>query len=274
MMNVFKDFETGRFYNADCRESLREMCDGTVDCVVTSPPYDDLRSYGGGDSFTFDVFIEVAKHLERVLKKGGVIVWNVADATKNGSETCSSFRQALFFKDVCKLNLHDTMIYSKLNYVPLTHNRYEQAFEYMFVFSKGSPKTFNPIMVDCKYAGEKRTRTFYQSAKDESPKPGHAKNDVKNQKIKNNVWALSNNSDLKGAHPAQFPLSIPTDHIVSWTNENELILDPFSGSGTTAIAAINTSRRWVCIERNETYYSKAIARIQKCDVPHRMPWQS
>jgi DNA modification methylase len=126
----------------DCLEVMKKIPDGSVDLVLTSPPYDNLRTYNG---YNFD-FEGIAKELHRVTKDGGVIVWVVGDATIKGSETGTSFKQALYFKEI-GFNLHDTMIYHKNNYPPLTHNRYEQCFEYMFVFSKRYLKSFNPIMV-------------------------------------------------------------------------------------------------------------------------------
>lgn len=137
----------------DCLEVMRTMESESVDLTVTSPPYDNLRTYNGNiEQWSFAKFQEITKELYRVTKKGGVVVWVVADSTIKGSESGTSFKQALWFME-CGFNLHDTMIYRKQNYVPLTHNRYEQEFEYMFVFSKGKPKAFNPIMIPCKYAG-------------------------------------------------------------------------------------------------------------------------
>ena len=138
-----------KIHNENCLETMAKMPDNFIDLTVTSPPYDGLRTYNG---YSFD-FENVAKELFRATKQGGVVVWVVGDATMNGSESGTSFKQALFFKEI-GFNLHDTMIYQKVNYVPLTHNRYEQSFEFMFIFSKGKPKTFNPIMIPCKQAGK------------------------------------------------------------------------------------------------------------------------
>jgi len=139
--------EINKIYNEDCLDTMKHMPDNFIDLVVTSPPYDKLRDYKG---FTFD-FENIAKELYRVTKQGGVVVWVVADATVNGSETGTSFKQALYFKEI-GFNLHDTMIYYRWS-GPLTHRRYEQEFEYMFILVKGKLETFNPIMIDCKYYG-------------------------------------------------------------------------------------------------------------------------
>ena len=145
--------------NGDCKEKLKEIDNNVIDMVITSPPYDNLRKY---DGYTFD-FEEIAKELLRVIKPGGVMIWIVGDATHNGSESGTSFKQALYFKEI-GFNLHDTMIYRKLNYVPLNHNRYEQEFEYMFCLSKGKPNTFTPVRIPCKYAGYETwgERSFYK----------------------------------------------------------------------------------------------------------------
>jgi DNA modification methylase len=246
----------GQFLQGDCLELMREIPDGSVDMVVTSPPYDNLRTYNGMPAFTFDVFRPIADQLARVLKQGGVIVWNVADATVNGSETGSSFRQALYFKDECGLNLHDTMIYAKKNYVPLTHNRYEQCWEYMFVFSKGKPKTFNGIKVpSAQITGGSK---FYEA--DGSVREKHSSSAGSPLKLSKNIWEYSIGNEKTG-HPAVFPLQLPTDHILSWSNPGDLVLDPFGGSGTTAIAAENAGRSWTCMERDPTYYEAAVARV-------------
>ena len=141
--------EVNKIYNENCLDTMARMPNGFVDLTVTSPPYDNLRTYNG---YSFD-FEAVAKELYRVTKQGGVVVWVVGDATIKGSESGTSFRQALFFKEI-GFNLHDTMIYAKNNPIPLNHNRYEQQFEYMFVFSKGKPNTFNAIKVRTKTGGK------------------------------------------------------------------------------------------------------------------------
>ena len=133
--------EINKIYNENCLDTMASMPDGLVDLTVTSPPYDNLRLYSGEMLWNEDVWKSIIKELYRVTKQGGVVVWIVGDATVKGSESGTSFRQALFFKEI-GFNLHDTMIYRKVNPIPLTHNRYEQAFEYMFVFSKGKPNTF------------------------------------------------------------------------------------------------------------------------------------
>jgi len=255
-MSMFQDIKNGRFYLGDCLEVMKEIPDGVVDLTVTSPPYDDLRTYNG---YSFD-FENVAKELFRITKKGGVVVWVVADATKNGSESGTSFKQALYFMQ-CGFNLHDTMLYMKNQIVPLTHNRYEQAFEYMFVFTKDKLCTFNPIMEECKTKGTStKHRTFYQTNKQNEPSIGNKNGAVSDFKQKSNAWFYSKTKGIKG-HPAQFPIALACDHIISWSNEGDLVFDPFGGSGTTAAMAQALNRKWVTCEISEEYANKAVERI-------------
>ena len=237
---------------------MRQMPDRCIDLTVTSPPYDNLRTYNG---FSFD-FEGIAKELYRITKQGGVVVWIVADATINGSETGTSFRQALHFMD-CGFNLHDTMIYAKKNYVPLTHRRYEQAFEYMFVLCKGKLATFNPIMIDCKTKGSKTDkRTFYQTNNQNTPTEGHKNTQVKDKKQKSNIWNLSTNCGAIG-HPAQFPEQLAQDHIISWSNPGDIVFDPFLGSGTTAKMAYLNGRNYCGIDISEEYCEIARRRVEQ-----------
>ena len=244
----------------DCLDGLKMLEDNCIDLTVTSPPYDDLRKYN--NNFDFE---NIVKELYRVTKDGGVIVWVVADKTKNGSETGTSFKQALFFKEI-GFNLHDTMIYMS-DKPPLTHNRYEQKFEYMFVFSKGKPKTFNPIMEECKYAGSDKSARTFRHTGDELQET-HIKNKVNKEKIKGNVWYFSTgyNKSTKDTiafkHPAIFPEQLVNDHIISWSNEEDTILDIFMGSGTTAKMAILNKRNYIWFEISTEYCDIAKERLQ------------
>lgn len=255
-----------KLYNGDCLAVMDKLiAEGVkVDLVVTSPPYDNLRTYNNTLNWNFDIFKNIANKLKDILADGGVIVWVVADATINGSETGSSFRQALYFKEI-GFNIHDTMIYRKLNYVPLTHNRYEQEFEYMFCFSKGKPKTFNPIKVPCKYAGTETwgNSSFYKKSDGELVDVGKKK--VNDEKIKGNVFEYRTGSATESKqyhHPAMFPLKLAQDHIISWSNENDTVLDPFMGSGTTGVACKMLNRNFIGIELDENYFKIAKERIE------------
>lgn len=221
------------------------MPDEFIDLTVTSPPYDNLRQYKGY-SFPFE---DIAKELYRVTKTGGIVVWVVSDATDNGSETGSSLKQALYFMQ-CGFNLHDTMIYAKQFYVPLTHNRYEQEFEYMFVLSKGKPKTFNPLKTKTLFAGKKSTITHRKTG--EEPVRGTNYGEArKEERIIGNVWWFQPNRDSK--HPAVFPEKLAFAHIQSWSNEGELVYDCFMGSGSTAKAALSAKRNFIGSEISAEY---------------------
>ena len=240
--------KTNQIIHGDCLIEMHKIPDKSIDLTVTSPPYDNLRTYNG---YTFD-FKGIAKELYRVTKDGGVVVWVVGDATVKGSETGTSFKQTLYFKEI-GFNLHDTMIYRKINYIPLTHNRYEQEFEYMFVFSKGKPKIFKPIMVECKTKGSKTNgRTFYQTNSQNTPTEGHKNDAVKKYKQKGNVWEVPTNASTKG-HPAMFPEKLAEDHILSWSNERDTVLDPMAGSGTTLKMAKKNNRNYIGIEISQEY---------------------
>ena len=248
----------------DCLERMKEIESGSIDLTVTSPPYDNLRTYNDTLVWNETIWQAVIKELFRVTKIGGVVVWVVGDATIKGSETGTSFKQALWAME-CGFNLHDTMIYRKANYIPLTHKRYEQEFEYMFIFSKGKPNTFNPIMVDCKTAGSStKGRTFYQTNNQNFPTKAHTDNAVSKQKQKGNVWDLSTNAGAKG-HPAQFPEQLASDHIISWSNEGDTVFDPFMGSGTTGKMALLNNRNFIGIEKDDKYFEIAKERIAEAE---------
>ena len=239
----------------DCIEGMKLLEDNCIDLTVTSPPYDELRSQKGCE-WDFNIFKQIANELYRVTKDGGVVVWIVGDKTVKGSESGTSFKQALYFKEV-GFNLHDTMIYQS-DKPPFSHNRYEQKFEYMFVFSKGKPKTFNPIMEECKYAGSsKKARTFRQNGGE--LKETYNKGKVKKEKIKGNVWVYStgynksSKDKIAFKHPAVFPEKLCEDHIKSWSNEGDLVMDIFSGSGTTHKMCLLNNRNYIGFELAQEY---------------------
>jgi len=257
-----KDY-INRIIHGDCLQVMKFFDNESIDLVVTSPPYDNLRTYNG---YRF-CFEDIAKELFRVIKKGGVIVWVTADATINGTETGTSFRQALFFKDL-GLNLHDTMIFKKRNPIPQVYRkRYTNEFEYMFVFSKGLVKTHNPIMVDCLHAGLELNGTTYKNYSKGIQFRKKMAKPVKEKKIKGNIWEYvvgKNKEDqLAKEHPAPFPLQLAKDHILSWTNKNDLVLDPMCGSGTTCVAAKLLGRNYIGIDISKEYCDLAEKRIKE-----------
>ena len=255
-----------KLIQGDCLEKMKDLPDNSVDLTVTSPPYDNLRTYENNLVWNWGVFTNIAKELYRVTKKGGVVVWVVGDATIKGSETGTSFKQALFFKEI-GFNLHDTMIYRKQNYTPLTHNRYEQEWEYMFVFSNGKPKAFNPIMIPCKYAGQSTwgNPNMYKDSSGNLTKV--AKTIINPTKIKGNISTYLVGSTQTGGikHPAMFPEQLSYDHIISWSNEGDTVLDPMMGSGTTGKMAKILNRHFIGIEKVPKYFDIATRRIEDTD---------
>jgi len=258
--------ELNKNYNENCLDTMARMEDNFIDLTVTSPPYDNLRTYNG---YSFD-FESIAKELYRVTKQGGVLIWVVGDATIKGSETGTSFKQALFFKE-CGFNLHDTMIYERTGAFP-SNIRYNQDFEYMFVFSKGKPKTFNALR-------QMKTTNTLKRQKNKTGVGGQRKEDGTLEKfdenhrgfkrkerarkdktrLKSNIWKIArgNNCSTKDKiafkHPAIFPEKLVNYHIISWSNENDLVYDPFMGSGTTAKMSIINGRNWIGSEMSEEY---------------------
>lgn len=227
-----------KIWNENCLETLKRMPDCSIDLIVTSPPYDELMDYKG---LTLSEFAAIAKELYRVLKPGGVIVWVVADGTEKGSETGTSFRQALYFQDL-GLNIHDTMIYEKSGFSFPEKNRYHQAFEYMFILSKGKPKTFNPIKDrKNKYVGIHGGEQSYRGEFG----------------MRYNIWRYANggnHNDTYGtAHPAPMPEALARDMILSFSNRGEAVYDPFGGSGTTVVEAMLLGRKWIASEISTVY---------------------
>ena len=249
---------------------LRDVHPECIDLVVTSPPYDDLREYGG-QPWSFE---GIAWQLYRLLKPGGVIVWVVGDQTIDGSETGTSFRQALHFQEL-GLRIHDTMLYAS-DGCPGASNRYRSEFEYCFVISKGAPKTFNPLTEPCVWAGFGTSSTRRQ-------RDGQLKSDgrrvTKKTKPRGNIWRYETGNIGKSghsrtttqwgptSHPAAFPIGLATDHILSWSNEGDLVLDPFCGSGTTCVASKRLNREWIGIDVHQEYCELARSRLAQQMLP-------
>lgn len=251
-----------KIIEGNCVEVMQQFDHDVIDLTVTSPPYDDLRNYKG---YVFP-FEDIVKELYRITKPGGVVVWVVADATIDATETGTSFNQALFFKET-GFNLHDTMIFRKKNPIPqIYRKRYNNEFEYMFVFSKGVVKTHNPIMVDCIHAGLELNGTTYKNySKNEQTREKMAK-PVKDKKIKGNIWEYvvgkkQEDQEAKG-HPAPFPCELVRDHIKSWTNQGDLVFDPMSGSGTTARVSCEMGRQYIGIDISHEYCEIARQRVK------------
>ena len=244
--------EVNKIYCEDCLETMRKMQTETIDMTCTSPPYDSLRTYNGY-SFKFE---SIANELFRVTKQGGVVVWVVGDSTKNGSESGTSFEQALYFKKV-GFNIHDTMIYLKNNFSNPANTRYHQVFEYMFVLSKGKRKTFNPIKdrkniyIGQKSHGKRRTVDGW-----EENTSGQTTGEFG---MRHNVWkyvtagGVMAKDKIAHKHPAIFPEKLAEDHILSWSAIGDIIYDPMAGSGTVPKMAILNKRSYIASEISKEY---------------------
>ena len=247
--------------HGDCLEVMPTLDAGSIDLTVTSPPYDNLRTYNGSLDWGEHVWKPVLENLYRLTKDGGVVVWIVGDATIKGSETGTSFKQALYAMD-CGFRLHDTMIYSKPNFsaVGALRTRYAPTFEYMFVFSKGKPSAFNPIKDrKCKTVGSVKRGTIRE--RDGSMKRMSNEGRIQPEYGQRfNVWLV--NPQSRGAdHPAPFPESLARDHIISWSNEGDTVFDPFLGSGTTGKMALEQGRNFIGIEKDAEYFEIAQDRV-------------
>lgn len=256
--------EINKIYNENCLETMAKMPDNFIDLTVTSPPYDNLREYKGY-SFAFE---EIAKELFRITKKGGVVVWIVGDGHEKGGETLTSFRQALFFQGL-GFTVHDTIIYKKNNFSVPFPDKYHQTFEYCFVLSKGKKKTFNPIC-------DRKNKKAGQSGGVQSITEKNGTRTKRSAKIiteygkRHNVWEydtgmyLSTKDKYAFNHPAIFPEELVKDHIISWSNENDIVYDCFMGSGTTAKMAILNNRKYIGSEISEDYIKIIETRIKEC----------
>jgi len=268
--------EINKNYNESNLETMAKMPDCFVDLTVTSPPYDDVRTYKG---FTLPLR-DIAKELYRVTKDGGVVVWVVNDKTKNYCESLTSFKTAILFVEEAGFNLHDTMIYKRQAAFPDVV-RYYQEFEYMFVFSKGKPKTINLLRQNKSESTIKRNNSGIHNSRHERQQNGEIKKgDVKSiervnnaklddTRVKSNIWEIATGSQkstkdkIAFEHPAIFPEQLANDHILSWTNEGDLVYDCFMGSGTTAKMSILNNRNWIGSEISNKYCNIIEERIKK-----------
>lgn len=267
-MSRLGPYELNQIYCGECSAMMAALPANCIDLWVTSPPYDSLREYRG---YTFD-FEAIAAQLWRVTKPGGVGVWVVADETKDGSESGTSFRQALGFMAV-GFNLHDTMI-CHIDTPPLTHRRYEQSFSYMFVLSRGRPKSFNPIMLPKR---DFRTgKSAYHRNSDNSIDTGMNKPTI-SHKLHPNIFNYTNAVRLECSknpqpHPAVFPEALARDHILSWSNPGDICLDPMVGSGTTAKQAHLLGRHYLGFDISEGYCQLTRRRLANVEAqPFLMP---
>ncbi len=255
-------FKLNDVYVADCALGMQKLPENSIDLVLTSPPYDNLRDYNG---YAFE-FEKIATEIYRVLKKGGMLVWVVGDKTKNGNRSLTSFRQAIFFQDL-GLNAHDVMIYEKKNTPFMRSNAYTNCFEFMFVFAKGKPNTFNPLKTQTVRQGKEKL----VSNKKADGINNKVWAELKPEKTRTNIWKYavglggSTNDKIAFQHTAIFPEKLASDHIISWTNEGDIVLDPMCGSGTTCKMAKLLKRNFVGLDISEEYVEIAKQRLKPLD---------
>lgn len=256
-------------YNNDCIDVMKSMPENSIDIIVTSPPYGKLRDYGG---YIFD-YKKMGLELFRLLKDGGVMVWVVGDETINGSESGESFKQALYFMSI-GFNLHDTMIYEKNGSAMPTNVRYLAKFEYMFVFSKGIPKTIH-LLKDRKNRFMKRWgkgRVVREKDGSLSPRGNYVADEYG---IRFNIWKMNNGygygtkDKIAWEHPATFPEALAEGHIKSWGNPGDVVLDPMCGAGTTLKMAKKLNRHTIGIECEQKYCEIAVQRLKQEPIPFK-----
>lgn len=260
--------EINKIYNCDCLEGLKQIESNSIPLTVTSCPYDDIRSYQGTCNWNFEIFKPIAEELYRVTKPGGIVVWVVGDAVVDGSETGSSFKQALYFKEI-GFKLHDTMIYEKNSSsfpARLTSKRYTQIFEYMFVFVKGKIRNDIMLIADKRNKWAGWTNWGQKSQYDTEGNLNKVSNikPIPEFSLRNNIWKYNVSfNDKIVKHPAVFPEQLAEDCILSWSVEGDTVLDPFMGSGTTAKMALLNKRNYIGFELNEEYYNGILKRLEK-----------
>jgi site-specific DNA-methyltransferase (adenine-specific) len=234
------------------------MDSNSIDLTITSPPYDNLRNYSG---YTFE-FEKIANELFRVTKKGGIVVWVVGDKIKNGNKSLTSFKQGLYFQKI-GFNIHDVMIYAKKNTPFMRSNAYTNGFEYMFIASKGKPKTFNPL----KEPTVRHGMEMLVHNKGADAKNKKVLKELKKEKTKTNIWyyavGLGGSTKDKNAfkHPAIYPERLAQDHILSWSNEGDVVFDPMCGSGTTCKMALLNNRKYIGVDISKEYINIAQERL-------------
>ncbi len=254
---------SARLIVGNCVHVMRNMPAGLIDLTVTSPPYDSLRDYKG---YVFP-FEEIANELFRVTAEGGVLIWVVGDRIQGG-RSLTSFRQAIYFQEI-GFSAHDVMIYQKKN-TPFTRsNAYTNAYEMMFVLSKGKPATFNPLKVPTQRHG------YEMLTHNKLPDGINKKKlgELKKEKTRTNIWSYAvgfggTTSDrIAFQHPAVFPEKLALDHILSWSNPGDLVFDPMCGSGTTGKMALLQGRDFIGIDMSAEYIAIASQRLAASGIP-------
>lgn len=256
----------GKIINDDCIKFMKKLPDNCIDLTVTSPPYDDLRDYENKLVWDYKTFRKVARELYRVTKNGGVVIWVIGDKTDKGNKSLTSFKHALYFQEV-GFNIYDVIIYEKAGSGPPHPKRYFNSFEYMFVMSKGKPKTVNLLQDKKNSCAGKTTFSDITRREKDGTLTKKGKKIINEYGIRTNIWRYNNGKGFSSKdkiayeHPATFPEKLVEDHIKSWSNQGDVVFDPFGGSGTTAKVSIELDRQWIYVEKVEKYCDIAKRRI-------------
>lgn len=258
-----------KMYHGDSYKLLKKLPEESVDIVVTSPPYDDLRDYEGVETWNFDIFKKIACELFRVMKPGGVVVWVVGDKTSKGGKSLTSYKQALFFQKL-GFFMYDVIIYEKTGSAPPHPGRYFNSFEYMFVLSKGGkPKTINLLRDKKNNWGGCQTYSVITRREKDGSLTQKERKTINEYGVRTNIWKYTNGKGFAAEesvahkHPAIFPEKLVEDHLLSWSNEGDLVLDPFGGSGTTVKMAKKLNRNFLYFEVVEEYCHVAQKRLME-----------
>lgn len=262
---------TGKIINDDCIKFMKKLQDNCIDLTITSPPYDDLRDYENKLVWDYSIFKKVAKELYRITTDGGVLIWVIGDKTDKGNKSLTSYKHALYFQEI-GFNIYDVIIYEKSGSGPPHPNRYFNTFEYMFVMTKGKPKTVN-LLKDKKNscAGMSTFSDITRREKD-GTLTNKGKKVINTYGVRTNIWRYNNGKGFSSKdplayeHPATFPEKLVEDHIKSWSNKGDIVFDPFGGSGTTAKVSIEQERRWIYVEKVEKYCDIARQRIENLGI--------
>lgn len=256
-----------KLYLGDNIKIMKTIPDNSVDLVITSPPYDDLRDYENKILWDYNTFKKVAKQLYRIIKQGGIVVWVIGDKTDKGNKSLTSFKHALFFQEI-GFNVYDVIIYEKSGTGPPHPKRYFNAYEYMFILCKGRPKTVNLLKDKKNSCGGMTTFAEVTRREKNGTLTNKGKKVINEYGVRTNIWRYNNGKGFSCKdkiaynHPAIFPEKLVEDHILSWSNPGDIVLDPFGGSGTTAKVSLEQNRKWIYIEKVKKYYDIAEIRIK------------
>ncbi len=248
----------------DCVEVLKSIPDNSIDLVVTSPPYDGIRKYNG---FSFNLH-STGKELFRVLKDGGIIAMVIQDQTKNFGKSLTSFKTIIDWCENVGFKLFETIIYKKHGAEGAWWTkRFRVDHEYIPIFLKGErPAYFNkePLKIPSKHGGKTMTGCATRLTNGKTLKSKRVF--INPMKCRGTLWDYTTCGDgtrLKHQHPATFPDKIPVDFIRCFCPKNGIVLDPFIGSGTTALAAIQLNRNYIGIDISKEYCELAKKRIRE-----------